>query len=251
MRTLVLIASLLAATQVVAADRVVRESIPVNADVRFSLDAYRSSVSITTADVDAIELVVRLEHDEQEILDKVNVDIESSPAFVSVGVSFDEPDLTYLFGFIDVNNYEYPQIHFEVVLPVDAALAIDGHRSRLDIVAPGGRLDISAHRSSGRIDEVRSDLKLSSQRGDFEVQIRELHDVDLETSRGDIRLDIFGARDYRLSGESERGNIRFSGQEIAVGERRRGVFVEHVAGAGTHFINLEAHRGDIRINFRD
>lgn len=66
MRTLLLIISVLLSANTAAAERVVRETIPVDADVRFSIDLHRAELEVTTGSVDSIELTAYIEHDEQD-----------------------------------------------------------------------------------------------------------------------------------------------------------------------------------------
>ncbi|MDP1932679.1 MAG: hypothetical protein Q8L60_14590 [Gammaproteobacteria bacterium] len=251
MRTLVLISSILLSANVGAAERIVRESIPANANVRFSIDLHRAEVEITTGSVDTIELTAYIEHPDQAEADKVEIDIDQLPTDVKVEVIYDDPDNRVDFDFIGLRKYVYPEIRFVIVLPDAASLNVEAHRSRFDISAPSGRVDIDTTRSTGRLREVRNDLAISTQRGDFDVEIMELHDVEVEAQRSDVRLDIFGATDFTLIGETHRGDARFSGQDISKRERDRGVSVNQVVGTGENFMTFDVQRGNININFRN
>lgn len=251
MRTLLLLTSVLLAASTEAAERIVRESIPATPDVRFSIDLHRAAVEISTGSVDTIELTAYIEHPEQEEADKVEIDIDGVPSDVGVEVRYDDPDNKVDFDFIGLREYEYPEIRFVIVLPENASLKVEAHRSQFDIAAPAGRIDIDTTRSAGELTNVRNDLAISTQRGDFDVEIQELHDVDIEAQRSDVRVDIFGAANYTLIGETQRGDARFSGQDIATSPRDRGVTVNHVEGNGENYMTFDMERGNININFRN
>lgn len=251
MRTMLLITSVLLSANASAAERVVRETIPVNADVRFSIDLHRAELEVTTGSVDAVELIAYIQHDDQEVLDEVEVHIEQSRSDVAVEVYYDDPDNQVDFDFIGLIDYEYPQIRFVIVVPDDASLDVEAHRSQLEIAAPAGRIDIDTSRTTGRITNVRNDLDLVTTRGDIDIEVQSLHDMDIEAQRSDIRLDIFGATDYTLAGDTQRGEVRVTGQEIATEERDRGMRVNHVSGSGSNFVSFDVERGNIMLNFRN
>ncbi|MEX0619149.1 MAG: DUF4097 family beta strand repeat-containing protein [Pseudohongiellaceae bacterium] len=251
MRLFILASCLLFTAWTSAAERIERHSIPVNPDVRFSLNAHRATTRITTGNIDSIEMVVTIRHNNEDILDRVDVNLNASPSFVRAAVDYDEPGFRVSFGFIGFNDYQYPDIHFQITLPEQASLQYTGHRSRLDIEAPTGRIEVNSHRGSGRLTQVRNDLELDTHRGNFEIEVTELHDIDIDTHRGDINLDIFGAEDFTLVGETHRGDVRFIGKNIPVNEHDREQSVNYVEGSGSNFIDIQAHRGDIRIDFRE
>lgn len=251
MRTLLLITSVLLSANASAAERVVRESIPANADVRFAIDLHRADLEITTGSIDTIELTAYIEHDEQETVDEVEIRIDQSRSDVAVEVYYDDPDNRVDFDFIGLRDYEYPQIRFVVVIPDGASLNVEAHRSQLEIAAPAGRMDIDTSRTAGRITQVRNDLDLVTTRGDFDIEVQSLHDMDIEGQRSDIRLDIFGATDYTLAGDTQRGEVRVTGQDVSTEERDRGMRVNHVSGSGSSFVSFDVERGNIMLNFRN
>ena len=187
-RSIALTLSMLASTYSFTAQRVVEESIPVNNDVNFSIDSHRGRVNITTADVDTIEITAVIRHDDRDALDNVEINIYRSRERVSIDVDYDQPIFNFSRLF-SLNYYQYPDILFEIVLPDEATLRIDSHRSILDIDAPSGRVRISTHRGRGRIGGIRNDLYIDTHRGSFDVEILELHDVHIDTHRGDIDLE--------------------------------------------------------------
>jgi len=251
MRTTILLVGLVFASAGSAAERIVERSIEVNPDVRFSINSHRGSVDISTADIDTIELTAHIEHDSQDVVDRVDIEVSSSRSTVDVDVDYDQPAFRLNFGLIGFNDYEYPEVRFTVVLPENASLAVDSHRSDLNLEAPAGRVDVTAHRGRGRISGIRNDLKIDSHRTDFDIEILELNDVDLDFHRGDVELDLFGASDYTIAGETHRGNIRFVGRDYRVDQSSRDVYVNAREGDGRNMINIDSHRGNTVINFHD
>ncbi|MES3006642.1 MAG: hypothetical protein V4751_02610 [Pseudomonadota bacterium] len=251
MRTPILLAFFLMSASANAVERVVQETIPVNPDVRFSIESSRGELEITTGSVDAIEITVYIEHDEQKVVDEVAINIDRELSDVAVRVGYDDPADNVDFDFIGLRDYDYPEIRFVIVLPDAASLKIEAHRSQLDIAAPAGRIDIDTSRSTGRITGVRNDFEIVTTRGNYDIEIQELHDVDVEGQRSNIRLDIFAMTDFTLSGETSRGNLRITGQDIVAQDRERGERVDYVSGTGSGFVSFDVERGDLQLNFRN
>ncbi len=242
--------SMLLCTSSFAAVRVVEDSIPVNSDVNFSIDSHRGRVNITTGNVDSIEITAVITHENRDALDRVEINIYRSRERVSVDVEYDYPifNLGRLFS---INSYEFPDIRFDIVLPDEASLTVDSHRSRLDIDAPSGRVRIDTHRGEGRIAGIRNDLYLETHRGNFDLQIVDLHDVRIDTHRGDINLDILQANNFTIDVETNRRSLRVRGRNISVHRNDRDNYIDYSEGDGSNLIRVDAHRGDIDINFLD
>ncbi|MEK7258445.1 MAG: hypothetical protein AAB211_01450 [Pseudomonadota bacterium] len=251
MRTPILLAFFLLSASANAVERIVQETIPVNPDVRFSIESHRGELEITTGSVDAIEITVYIEHDEQEVVDEVAINIDRSLSDVAIEVNYDDPDEKVDFDFIGLNDYDYPEIRFVIVLPDAASLKVEAHRSQLEIAAPAGRVDIDTSRSTGRITDVRNDFKIVSTRGNYDIEIQDLHDVDVEGQRSNVRLDIFAATDFTLSGETRRGDVMITGEDVVTQNRERGERVDHVRGSGSSFVSFDVERGDLQLNFRN
>lgn len=240
----------LGSTLLQAAERTFEDSIPVNSDVDFSIDSHRGEVSIRTGDVDNIEITATIRHDDQDVVDDVDIVIYRSRDRVTVDVDYDEPMFRFS-SLFTLNNYEYPEVRFHIVLPDQARLSIVSHRSRLDVDAPSGRIDISAHRGRGRIGGIRNDISLDTHRGDFDLDIVNLRDVRLETHRGDIELNIEEAADFSIDAEVHRGNLSIRGRNGSVRTDDRQSYLDYDEGDGSNYIRVDSHRGDVSLNFSD
>ncbi len=235
-------------TSVLAAEKTFEETIPVNSDVDFSIDSHRGGVEIRTGDVDNIEITAVIRHDRQEAVDDVEIVIYRSRDRVTVDVDYDEPVFRFS-SLFDLNSYEYPDIQFHIVLPDQASLSIDSHRSTLNVAAPAGRVDIMAHRGRGRITGIRNDISLDTHRGNFDLEIANLQDVRVETHRGDIDLDISEASNFSIAAEVHRGNLSMRGRNVSIHRHDRQSYLDYNEGDGSNYIRVDAHRGDIRLNF--
>lgn len=245
---LALLASGLLAGGSFAAERVFEDSFDVNSDVDFSIDSHRGEVNISTADVDRVEITAVIRHDDRDVVEDVEIVVVRSRERVKVEVDYDEVPfrLSSLFSW---DSYDYPYIEFNILLPEQAMLEVDSHRSRLDIDAPAGRVDISAHRGSGRISGVRNNLHLDTHRGDFELEVEDLHDVRIDTHRGDVDLNILQASDFAITAESHRGDLVMRGRPALTRSHDRNNYLSYNEGSGANRINVDSHRGDVTFRF--
>jgi hypothetical protein len=232
------------------AERIEEQVFPVNANADFFLKTHRGDVQIRTADVDNIRVVATFTHEDEDALDRVALDTSASRDRVHVGVDFEEYDFRYWQYWRD--GSPYPEVSFVIVTPRTVSLDIDSHRSELDIEAPTGEVRIKAHRGQGNISAIRSDFILDTHRGDFDLAVDELHDLDIKTHRGNVYARIDKAENYRISGDSDRGSLRFPGSNIRVrSDDSRGSSVNERVGSGENQIVLDTHRGDITLAFND
>lgn len=242
--------SLLLCTTANAAERIEEIEFPVNADADFFLKTHRGDVEIRTADVDAIRVVATFTHEDEDALDRVALDSSGTRDRVRVRVEFEEYNFSNWFNWRD--GSPYPEVNLVVELPRTVSLDLDSHRSTLDIEAPSGDVRIKAHRGRGDITAIRSDFILDTHRGDFDLAVAELHDLDIKTHRGNVYARIDRAKDYRITGDSHRGRLRFPGSNFRVRyDDNRGSSVYERIGSGENRVMLDTHRGDITLAFND
>lgn len=233
-----------------AAEKVFVKTVEVNSDVRFSIDSHRGQVVITTGNVDTVSITAVIRHDDAEVIDDVEIEVRSSPQRVSVGIDFDQNIFSFT-SLFNLNSFEYPDIRFEIVLPEQASLTIDSHRSILDIQAPRGRINISSHRGEGFISNIRNDINLDTHRGDFELVIEDLHDVQIDSHRGNIQLNIASAINFSIDANTHRGDFTVQGLDVPIRKDERSRYIDFTQGSGINRIEIDTHRGSIDFNFHD
>jgi len=243
--------SLLFSANSFSAQKIVKETIPVNPDVKFSIKSHRGRLNITTADIQEIDLTAVIRHDKQAVVDRVEIDIYSSARSVSVETDYNQPGLNLGSWLMGESSFESPEVVFNIVIPDGASLQIETHRSRIDIDAPSGRVRISSHRGGGRVSGIRDDLTINTHRGSFDVEITQLHNLTIETHRGDITVDIANASDFSVDARTNRGKLKFRGRDIRSSKRHGDEYADYQEGDGQYMIEIDTHRGDVVRNFLD
>lgn len=251
MRLAILLCGLLGSGTLSAAERVVQESIRVDPDVEVSLELSRGEVRIVKGTGNTVELTARIRHPDEDVVEQVEILIDSSRSSVVFGVEHHRSPYWMFTGMYWWKDHSEPEIEFTIVVPEQASLTLRGNRVDFDVDAPSGTVDISSHRGSGRVRGVSSQLKIDTHRGDFDVEVEKLADIDINTHRGSVVMEIENARNFTLDGETHRGGIHVNGRDIDVDQRDRDTKVDYREGDGSNLISFNTHRGSITIDFRD
>lgn len=155
-------------------------------------------------------------------------------------------------GVFKTKSYTAPFVDFTIVMPDDARIQIDDHKSEYKISAPSGSISIDTHKGTGWISNVRSNLDLDTHKGEFDIEVQHLEDIDIDTYKGDITVTVHRAMDFEVRAETHKGDLSFDGRNIDVmtdedGEKT----VDHREGAASHTIQLETYKGTIDLIFKD
>jgi len=239
---------------VFGAEKVVEKTFQVSPDARLSVEFHKGKIAVRTANVSEIRMTARIHPDEgpDEDLDLVEIDTSSSSGYVRVKVDYDQVQRKRSGGLFDSwNGTSLPLVDFDIVMPDGGRLDVETHKGRVDVEAPSGEVTVESHKGEGRITNVRGDFELSTHKGDFDVEIAEMKDVQVETHKGHVDLKIRGASDFTVRGQSHDGSITFAGYDIPVerdsDRHRHDLWISHTEGSGANRLELDTHKGDIRV----
>lgn len=158
-------------------------------------------------------------------------------------------------GFMGVfknKSYTAPFVDFTILMPDNARLEIDDHKSQYDIQAPLGSVQISTHKGEGTISNVRSDFELDTHKGVFDIHVTKLDDIDVDTYKGHITVNVAQAQDFDLRAETYKGELEFKGRPVTVvNEEDREKTADYREGSGSNSIRLETYKGTIELIFED
>lgn len=236
-----------------AAERVVEESLAVDADVRLRLEAFKGEIRVRTADVRTVSMKATIRPDDGPVedLDLVHVRTTGGGGSVRIEVDYDRELTSRDDGWLGWNeSVSLPFVDFEIEMPDGGDLWLESHKSKFDVSAPAGSVEIETHKGEGEIRNVRGDFELDTHKGRFDVEIARLGDVRVETHKGDVRLRVAGASDFEVRADTHKGDLRFRGHDVPVrrgddDERR----VDYRAGSGGPTIELDTHKGTIEVEF--
>lgn len=247
-----LLASLPAA--VFGAEKVVEKTFQVAPDARLTVEFHKGKIQVRTADVSEIRMTAKIYPDEGPDSDVglVKIDTSSGSDYVRIQVDYDQVQREHSGGLFESwGGTSLPLVDFDIVMPDSGRLDIETHKGKLDVEAPSGEVTVESHKGEGRIVNVRGDFELDTHKGDFDVEIAEMKDVQVETHKGTVDLEIRGATDFSVRGQSHDGRITFDGYDIPIerGRDRDGLWIDYTEGRGGNRMELDTHKGDIRVTF--
>lgn len=261
MKKFVLTIMMLMPMTLFGAERSFNKSFDVAPNARFSLDCFKGEIKIRTGDVSTIQVNARIYPDEgpDSDLKYVSIDTSSASGYVRIEVEYDADSMSRTRRGEDnssgiLRNWSgtsLPFVDFDIVVPRDASLDLESHKSTFDVEAPAGAVRIETHKGTGTIKGVRNDFELSTHKGRFDVEIDKLADLEIDTHKGDVDVVIHDARDFSLRGETDSGKLDFEGYYVRV-ERddHHGEYVSETIGSGIHRIDLDTHKGRIKLHFK-
>ncbi len=237
-----------------ANERTFEKEFEVGAAAELSLDSHKGSIRIRTHGQSVISVSARIYPDNgenPELVDLVEIKTRAGSDYVSIDVEY--PNSKGSFGGLIGGQVTQPLVDFDIMIPDDASLRLDSHKSTFDVEAGSGEVEVESHKGTGTIRGVRNNLELETHKGRFTIEILQLADLALETHKGDIEVSIQGAYDFSISGDSHDGDLRFSGRDIPVEKEHdhHGVEVDYREGSGRNRIRLSTHDGTIELHFVD
>jgi hypothetical protein len=244
---------LLAATAAFGSERLYEQKFEVDPGARFSLECHKGFIKIRTDNSRTIHVMARIYFEgggDAELLEHAQIKERSGRNHVALEFDFDQDSAKFL-GLIG-NSLDWPAVDWEITLPDDVHLDLETHKAEVDLDVPAGPIEIESHKGTGTIRGVRNDFTLETHKGEFDVQVSELGDLNVETHKGNISLTIDGSADFTLRAQSDKGNLQFSGYEVPI-TRDEDDDDEITAflrmGDGTNRIELETYKGTIKVDF--
>ena len=245
-----------------ANERFVDKTFNVEPGSRFSIDSHKGHIQIRTGNAQTVEIHAKIylgddyqeelsEDEQKRILEHLEIRINHQKRNVTVDVNFDQDAVRESSGFFFKRGVSMPYVDFDILVPDDSSLDVETHKSTVDIDAPSGRVRLESHKGHGTLRSVRNRLELITHKGDFEVQILQMDDIEVETHKGNVDISIAGPHNFLIRGSSHKGDFSFRGLDIPIQSKKRESYIDYEVGTGEHNIDLETHKGRISIDFAE
>lgn len=241
---------------VMAADRVFEETYPVDPGADFSLSSHKGLIKVSTDNGNTVRVFARIyvePGEDDRAVEFTKIQTSAYANSVRIEVDYNRKSLESAYSSLIGNHVPTPYVDFEIVIPDDLNLKLESHKSRFEIDAPAGEVNVESHKGTGFIRGVRNDFELISHKGQFDVDIEKMSDLEIETHKGDMAVNIRGGQDFTLRGDTHKGDIEIEGRQVEYIKEKhhRGMHVREKFGNGKYRVRLETHKGRIRLNFLD
>jgi hypothetical protein len=266
MRTAFVFTLLVAAAPLLAQERTLSFSQPLEGGQTLEVDTYKGSVDVQAWDRDYAEIDVRIAPDDDvEAVELVDVRVTRRGERVVVETDYERVNDSRTRRYLGIEvqtGTSLPFAHYTIRMPRGAHIVVDDYKSEIalsgldadvtvesykgSIRVDGARsVNIDTYKGTARVASVRGGASVDTYRGDVEIAFAEMTgEVTADTYRGTVRLAFPYGTGFRLDADLGRRGTLDTDLPIDVREgRARGTM-----GSGGPRIAFETYRGTLRLD---
>ena len=245
-RTFTFVVALLAAGNLFAS--VTEEetfSYKLNDGGRFSISNVNGSIVVTGGSGDSVEIVATKKADNQEDLDKIEIEISHSADEIVVETELGDSDRWYSHG------SNSGSVKYEVIVPVGTQLdTVDTVNGNVNISGVSGKVVAESVNGDLDISDLSGDVGLSTVNGSIDAEFSRLEDeqrVKAETVNGRVTIKLPANADVEVSADTLNGGISAGDFGLEVEKGFVGSDLNGKIGKGSARLNIDTVNGGIKI----
>ncbi len=212
---------------------------------RFSLSNVNGSVVVTGGGGDSVEIIATKKADNQEDLDKIEIEISHSAAEIVVETELGESNRWFSHG----NNSG--SVKYEVIVPVSTHLdSVETVNGNVNISGVSGKVVAESVNGDLEVSDLAGDVGLSTVNGSIEAEFTRLEDqqrVNVETVNGRVSIDLPENADADISADTLNGGINASDFGLETEKGFVGSDLNGKIGNGGARVNIDTVNGSIKI----
>ena len=212
---------------------------------RFSLSNVNGSVVVTGGGGDSVEIIATKKADNQEDLDKIEIEISHSAAEIVVETELGESNRWFSHG----NNSG--SVKYEVIVPVSTHLdSVETVNGNVNISGVSGKVVAESVNGDLEVSDLAGDVGLSTVNGSIEAEFSRLEDqqrVNMETVNGRVSIDLPENADADISADTLNGGINASDFGLETEKGFVGSDLNGKIGNGGARVNIDTVNGSIKI----
>ena len=248
-RILILLVALLATGSLFAS--VTQEetfSFKLNDGGRFSISNVNGSIVVTGGSGDSVEIIATKKADNQEDLDKIEIEISHSSDEIVVETELGKSDRWYSHG----NNSG--SVKYEVIVPVGTELdSVDTVNGNVNISGVSGKVVAESVNGDLDVSDLAGDVGLSTVNGSIDAEFTQLEGqqrVKAETVNGRVTLKLPENANVEVSADTLNGGISAGDFGLEVEKGFVGSDLNGKIGNGSARLNIDTVNGAIKIRSR-
>ena len=248
-RILILLVALLATGSLFAS--VTKEetfSFKLNDGGRFSISNVNGSIVVTGGSGDSVEIIATKKADNQEDLDKIEIEISHSSDEIVVETELGKSDRWYSRG----NNSG--SVKYEVIVPVATELdSVETVNGNVNISGVSGKVVAESVNGDLDVSDLAGDVGLSTVNGSIDAEFTRLEGqqrVKAETVNGRVTLKLPENANVEVSADTLNGGISAGDFGLEVEKGFVGSDLNGKIGDGSARLNIDTVNGAIKIRSR-
>lgn len=214
---------------------------------RFSISNVNGSI-VVTGGGDSVEIVATKKADNQEDLDKIEIEISHSSNEIVVETELGKSDHWYSRG----NNSG--SVKYEVIVPVGTELdTVDTVNGNVNISGVSGKVVAESVNGDLDVSDLAGDVGLSTVNGSIDAEFTRLEGqqrVKAETVNGRVTIRLPDNADVEVSADTLNGGISAGDFGLEVEKGFVGSDLNGRIGDGSARLNIDTVNGAIKIRSR-
>jgi len=233
----------------------VRKTLPLSADGVVSIETFKGTLVITAWESPQVEVLAKIEPDGASSLDaeKVqNTEVRIETSGGGIQIKSDYGRLNQNSNGFDDNEGSLPLINYTIRMPATGRLNISDHKSTTRIEGLRSDVKVNTHRGSVAVTGFQGSIDLQTHRGDARVEFASLNrDNRFETHRGDIEITVPRGGGFNLDSSVGKGgsldsNIDLKG--LIQSQDRRSIRYGGAVNGGGPSLRMVGDRGHFRLH---
>lgn len=220
-------------------------SYKLNDGGRFSISNVNGSIVVTGGSGDSVEIVATKKADNQEDLDKIEIEISHSADEIVVETELGKSDRWYSRG----NNSG--SVKYEVIVPAGTELhSVDTVNGNVNVSGVSGKVVAESVNGDLDISDLAGDVGLSTVNGSIDAEFSMLEGdqrVKAETVNGRVTIRLPANADVDVSADTLNGGISAGDFGLEVEKGFVGSDLNGKIGNGSARLNIDTVNGAIKI----
>lgn len=220
-------------------------SYKLNDGGRFSISNVNGSIVVSGGSGDSVEIIATKKADNQEDLDKIEIEISHSADEIVVETELGDSNRWYSRG----NNSG--SVKYEVIVPVGTQLdTVDTVNGNVNISGVSGKVVAESVNGDLDISDLAGDVGLSTVNGSIDAEFSRLEGeqrVKAETVNGRVTIKLPANADVEVSADTLNGGISAGDFDLEVEKGFVGSDLNGKIGNGSARLNIDTVNGAIKI----
>jgi DUF4097 and DUF4098 domain-containing protein YvlB len=220
-------------------------SFPLNDGGRFSISNVNGSITITGGSGDTVEIVATKKADNQEDLDKIEIEISHSADEIVVETELGNSKKWFSWG----NNSGH--VTYDVTVPSNTELdSVDTVNGGVVISGVSNNVVAESVNGSVETEDLSGDTDLSTVNGSIEATFARLggdQRVKAETVNGRVTINLPANADVKISADTLNGGINARDFDLEPDKGYVGSDLNASIGNGSARLNIDTVNGSIKI----
>lgn len=220
-------------------------SYTLNDGGRFSISNVNGSITVTGESGDKVEIVATKKADNQEDLDKIEIEISHTASEIVIDTELGESNSWFSHG----NNSG--EVRYEIIVPVGTVLdSVKTVNGNVNINGVSGKVVAESVNGDLEIRDLAGDANLSTVNGSIDAEFAKLEgqqSVKAETVNGRVSVTLPADADVSVSADTLNGGISGSDFGLQTDKGFVGSDLKGKIGNGSARLNIDTVNGSVKI----